>query len=216
MILQCPECSARYAVPDHAIGAAGRTVRCAKCKHSWFEKAPENLAGKPMAELDAMLGEIKQATPKPMPKGSNVPAKKPPAVPLWLKIATPVFATVSLLLAILTYAPGLLGYPTSNGLVLADVSMTERPIEGMTLYEIKGNILNTTDRTIGVPILRVSLIDKIGSEVRFWEFSEKGTKLDAGKSTDFTTGELGVTALGDRFIVELGNRMELKMRRTPE
>lgn len=216
MILQCPECSARYAVPDHAIGAQGRTVRCAKCKHSWFEKAPESLAGKPMAELDAMLGEIKQATPKPLPKGSNLPARKAPPVSMGIKIATASFAVLALLLASIVYAPGLFGFPSSNGLVLADVTMTERPIEGMTLYEIKGNIQNTTQATMPVPILRVSLIDKVGSEVRYWEFSEKGSKLEAGKSTEFTTGELGVTALGDRFIVELGNRLELKMRRTPE
>ncbi|WP_202899827.1 zinc-ribbon domain-containing protein, partial [Kordiimonas gwangyangensis] len=35
MILVCPSCEAKFNVPDGAIPPEGRTVRCAKCKHSW-------------------------------------------------------------------------------------------------------------------------------------------------------------------------------------
>ncbi|MBO9724467.1 MAG: zinc-ribbon domain-containing protein [Novosphingobium sp.] len=47
MIIACPACSTRYAVPDSAIGADGRTVRCAKCRHSWHQEGPD-LAAPPV------------------------------------------------------------------------------------------------------------------------------------------------------------------------
>ncbi len=38
MLLVCPNCRTRYVVPDNAIGADGRQVRCANCRHSWFQE----------------------------------------------------------------------------------------------------------------------------------------------------------------------------------
>lgn len=46
MILVCPSCEAKFNVPDGAIPPAGRTVRCAKCKHSW-KAFPNQLVRKP-------------------------------------------------------------------------------------------------------------------------------------------------------------------------
>jgi predicted Zn finger-like uncharacterized protein len=51
MILECTECETRYVIPDGAIGPEGRTVRCANCKHSWFQE-PE-----PALELDQPIEE---------------------------------------------------------------------------------------------------------------------------------------------------------------
>lgn len=38
MQVSCPQCQARFAVPDAALGADGRTVKCARCAHKWFQK----------------------------------------------------------------------------------------------------------------------------------------------------------------------------------
>ena len=39
MILTCPSCGTRYSVDGSKFPAAGRTVRCAKCGHSWHQAA---------------------------------------------------------------------------------------------------------------------------------------------------------------------------------
>jgi predicted Zn finger-like uncharacterized protein len=35
MLVTCPNCSARYSVPDRVVGMKGRTMRCSRCQHQW-------------------------------------------------------------------------------------------------------------------------------------------------------------------------------------
>ncbi len=72
MISACPACATRYVVPDSAIGIDGRTVRCAKCRHSWFQDgaAPEQRPALP----------VEPAPPVPAPPPAPLPPAPEPAV----------------------------------------------------------------------------------------------------------------------------------------
>lgn len=76
MIIACPACTTRYVVPDSAIGVDGRTVRCAKCRHSWFQEGPLIEPAEPPPAPPP-----RQAEPEAAPPAHRTPAAEPAAEP---------------------------------------------------------------------------------------------------------------------------------------
>lgn len=68
MIVTCPACSVRYLVDPRALGAKGRTVRCARCANTWHQDAPP----------ETLQAEAPPPPPPALPKPAASLADVPP------------------------------------------------------------------------------------------------------------------------------------------
>src|ERR1700754_4040434 len=69
MLIVCPTCTTTYQIKLAALGEAGRTVRCASCKNTWFA-TPDSA----IMEAETALVPLAAATaPRP-----PAPAAPPP------------------------------------------------------------------------------------------------------------------------------------------
>lgn len=213
MILQCPECNARYLVPDTNFRSGGRNVRCAKCGNTWFAKAPEQ--NPVLGELDKLLDEINARPASGLAKGANLPALRGQAT-LQQKAATLAAGLLMLTVLAANFMPGWVGQPASKGLMLTDVGFAKLTEGEKKSYQVTGKISNITGRIIHAPTLRITLVDEEGASLQYWEYSQDGELIGPWNKLPFDTGPLDVQfQRGSRFVVEIGSPMELALRRKP-
>lgn len=58
MIISCPACGTRYDIPDGAVGANGRKLKCAACGNSWHATAADAVEDEPSAESQSDLRPV--------------------------------------------------------------------------------------------------------------------------------------------------------------
>lgn len=223
MILTCPECSTRYMVPDQAIGPNGRTVRCAKCAHQWFETPPgagaEAAAAVPAAgeaaPPAAATGKAKVPVPvaRPVkPAGAGVKAAFAAALALCLLASALLYrnAVVDLLPAA-QKAYDLAGLYDTEGLRLTDTALEPFASDGKEGYAIRGTLVNQADAPRQVPALRLSAFSADGRLIRAYEYTSSGKTIGPGESIPFAQ-HLSVSEKPAYITLDIGNRFEISLR----
>jgi predicted Zn finger-like uncharacterized protein len=182
MILTCPACQTRFRVDDSAIGADGRTVRCANCGHVWRysrETAIEVSAAGATAPATLALAEAGgPATPAPI---EPTPRVEPPSVsgsstPAPAPVVSPRTRATEAALAHLKVEQPTVGL---------DIKVT--PSRTADSLVIDGDITNTAGSARTVPRLRVALRDANKNELDSKVIDPPVESLLPGATAHFTT-----------------------------
>jgi predicted Zn finger-like uncharacterized protein len=217
MILECPECHSRYLVADSAIGAGGRTVRCANCKHSWFQPgvAPEPVAptmapppiAKPEPQPMASPPPPPVAAPQPEPAASyDAFAHEPPFRPrrnpakTWTLLASIAALVMLAAIGAILYfgTPGVIGRFAPAATAATPLRIQMKPIDrrelasGSELFAVSGKVVNPTDQRQRVPNIQVELRDDHQRIVYGWTITPAQRWLEPRAALDFNSAQLDV------------------------
>ena len=231
MILSCPSCHARYVVPDSAIGPTGRKVRCASCRHSWFqEPTPLDLGNAPAPPADAVTPPAREPAPWPeapppataestprdprphdaYEEDSFVRPRRNPARK-WT-IAAAILALLMLGAAFAIRHFGLpeigqrIGLPVQAGDALGLEGEVDRRqlASGNELLEVRGTITNRTDEVQRVPQIRAELKDAQDRVVYSWSIAPPVRELQARGAVTFNSANVDVPRGGRRLSLTFG------------
>jgi len=195
MQLTCPNCAASYDVPDHAIGPAGRKIRCRACDTSWHQ--PPLRTETPPAPPAAIV-------PPPPIAAAPVPASQPATaeadtdvVPRprrrWLLPALVVLVVaLGAAAALVAFGPQQVASQLglAAGRVPLGIEITRQPdwrqIGGDTqLFAVSGRIWNPTNTEQAVPDIRAELKDRQGRRVYSWTITRPVARLAPGQAATF-------------------------------
>ena len=176
MILKCPECTTRFLVNEALLGPHGRKVKCASCKHVWFQE-PERHDGDAFNNEDSFVPPIEDIpeSVKPVPEGSNlpVPTDDNPFSALY-GLAASIVLAVFLIGATIpvrqhvvkTWEPSALLYETigfhvpvvGEGIKIENIEVVEIPEGEMSEISMSAFLRNDTDGIVQVPALKIQLL----------------------------------------------------------
>jgi predicted Zn finger-like uncharacterized protein len=92
MLIVCPTCATSYTIEPASLGPAGRTVRCTRCKASWFAGGPTTPVGDFVADViaEAEARETPDSTSPPLDDFGHEPVQQAAHLNEMLDTADPV------------------------------------------------------------------------------------------------------------------------------
>lgn len=219
MILKCPACATRYVVPDSAVGVSGRTVRCAACRHSWFQEPaevdPATFAATSPAAAEQIVPDAPPATDEAasyagdedahadaMPSRTSRPRRNPAR--RWTIAA--VAAALLMVAAIVGLAwfgsPGTLarlGLPVGDASEALVIDLPQEPLRrelqsGNELFALTGRVTNPTDIEQRIPDIVAELRDAQGRVIYGWTIAPPVRTLAPGANVEFRSSKVDVPA----------------------
>ena len=213
MILTCPSCGTRYQTAEAQFTPPGRNVRCAKCRHVWFQTPPE--LETPIEPEPVISPAVAEAVPAgALPFGVQAPPhdidEEEEAAPQrsrgaafaqtvgWVALIGLLgsigWATIAYRDTIASVWPpssslySVLGMPVNvRGITITNIAYKQEYESGQPVLSVTGKIVNVSNREQPVPEIRVVLMDDAKRELYHWTFDAGVPTLKPGAESPFTT-----------------------------
>jgi predicted Zn finger-like uncharacterized protein len=194
MILTCPQCATRYHVDSEALGAIGRTVRCAHCGRRWSVKPP---ADTPQVVEFSAPAAVTAARARPGAAPEQAQGRGSVSLIGWLAViliallgASAVIGRNEIVEAFpvtaALYQKLRLPIALDHGLQFEQITSTRLQEGGIAVLVVEGGIVNVTHHGREVPPIRITLLDSRGRELQEELFQAKEQHLEPGAKTSFS------------------------------
>lgn len=221
MIITCPSCSTKFALPSGAVPKGGRKVKCSKCAHIWLQKSLEELSDR-----------VPDITPppkekKPVPKGANLPVIKESTAAIWAMRASSIALASLIILTVcffnyrflpkqLAYSLAIpmrqmIGLGKTVGLGFTQMRITQGIMDGKIYVVMNGVIKNESEKKKELKHLHVNIMSK-GARKMHELIPEVDIHLAPGEEAEIHQEIANISGNAQDVIIDIGSGAELWFR----